>query len=253
MSVSSRVESSFVGGSTEPNKICCVVHSACQCKYLLSELVMTHSVTSLRPCHGRKPVMSAVCLQQRITKRTLRAQEFKCHPTWQSLEATNMECCLIHLMLPNQHVSVKPQVCHRESDGRRPETTSHAWSAIFAINRWSEANADSRLQNAARGKSWSSVGRKTTCFGRIVSPAAWNVLAKRVNYFFVMQTKSYFRNVVIWLIVFAMLTTPFFNRISFNSLQLYVTCPQRLFSVGFTTSLAVWLLISHCLCVKFQH
>ena len=47
-----------------------------------------------------------------------------------------MECCLIHLMLRYQQVSVELRVCHRESVGRRPETASREWSAIFAIGRW---------------------------------------------------------------------------------------------------------------------
>jgi len=144
---------------------------------------MTHSVTSLRPCHGRELVVSAVCLHQRIIQRTLRAQEFKSVSSvvTRCLGGTNMECCLIHSMLTNQHVSVKLRVCRRESVGRRPETTSHAWSAMqhvsvklrvcrresvgrrpettshawsamFAISRWSETIADIWLQNAARGK-----------------------------------------------------------------------------------------------------
>ena len=95
-------------------------HSTCQCKYSLSELVMTHSVTSLRPCHGRELVLSAVCLHQRIIQRTLRTQEFKAVPDLltRCLEGTNMECCLFHFMLPSERVSVKLRVCHRESVGR---------------------------------------------------------------------------------------------------------------------------------------
>jgi hypothetical protein len=33
----------------------------------------------------------------------------------------------------------------------KPQAT-RAWSAIFAVSRWSETIADSRLQNAERGK-----------------------------------------------------------------------------------------------------
>ena len=107
-----------------------------------------------------------------------------------------MECCLSHLILPNQHVSVKPLVCHRECDGRRPETTSHAWSAIFAISRWSETIADSRLQNAVRGKAELAEGGKLQVSAAVSRPRLKRPRETR-KLFFVMKTKNYSQNIFI--------------------------------------------------------
>jgi hypothetical protein len=85
MSVNYLLESGLVNGSAEPTKHARSAQRMPMFKYSLSELVMTHIVTPLRPCHGREPVTSAVCLQQRIIQRTLGAQEFMCHSKWRNV------------------------------------------------------------------------------------------------------------------------------------------------------------------------
>ena len=165
-----------------------------------------------------------------------------------------MECCLIQLILPNQHVSVNPRVCHRESDGRRPETTSHAWSTIYAISRWSQTIADSRLQNAARAKAELAQGGRPRVSAAVPRPLLETSSPNAEIIFRDANQKLFSKHFYLARSLWNAPHTFFFYQISFNIIQLYLTCLKVCcFLKVLRFHQMCGLLISYCLCVKLQH